>query len=793
MAKLTQPQTLEQKVDVKIIVPYQQNPYFTGRQAFLQDLKRKFHTQNPMQINHRIALHGMGGVGKTQCALAYIYANQNDYERIYWISGVNQASLLSGYQNIARKEGLQLIDSGSENPVEAARMTLSWLKDQRSWLLVIDNLDDIGIANQLLPENSPTTHTLITTRDRNAAGIPAEPFEVGVLDSTDAIQLLLNLSKISVSTDTPQHDQAAEIVQELGYLPLAIEQAAAYIREVTHDLHLYSQQYLRNRKALQKWVPKGNRQYTHSIATTWSMSFEAIRSHPQASKLLHLLAFLNPDGTMLEFLEAGADALDGDLRSMLGDLTEMAMSLLELEKSSIIKWDRGRGIIVLHRLVQVAVIDDMSPDQRDMNLSRIIRLFSRAFPMEIIPQTRHICRTYQNQILEPLLRITICTAEVASIKERVGKFLSNDGKYREAEELFLQAVGIRSRLSDPEDAELLASKLTLASIYWNQGRTTEAVKLEEEVLNTRKRIWGMENQSTLAAMNNLALTYLDQGRILEAMKLQEEVLKMERLVLGEDHVDTLAAMNNLAWTYRNQGRAKEAVELQEAVLEKRRRILGEDDPATLKVMDTLALSYRDLNRVEDALNLQKAVLEARRRQFGDEHPHTLTATLNLASTYWDQNCFTEAAELEEHVLEMSKKLFGIEHRDTLTAMHNLGCTYRDQGRFAEAVDLQEQVLEKRQRTLGERHPDTLKTMHTLARTYSKDGSFERAAELEEEVVKMRKEVLGKEHPDTLRSLQHLAEIRSELSENEAVGEELALGKVHRHTEMLANNSQVNGT
>ena len=83
-----------------------------------------------MQINHRIALHGMGGVGKTQCALAYIYANQNDYERIYWISGVNLASLLSGYQNIARKEGLQLMDAGAENPVEAARMTLSWLKDQ---------------------------------------------------------------------------------------------------------------------------------------------------------------------------------------------------------------------------------------------------------------------------------------------------------------------------------------------------------------------------------------------------------------------------------------------------------------------------------------------------------------------------------------------------------------------------------------------------------------------------------------------------------------------------------------
>ena len=149
------------------VVPFEQNPWFTGRKEFLEILKEKLFDQTPKKYNHRIALYGMGGIGKTQTALEYVYTNRDSYERIYWITAVDQASLLSGYQKIAIKAGLKALLN--LKPVEIAEGVLSWLRQEQSWLIVIDNLDDIDVATGFLPQNGPHKHTLITTRNPNSA------------------------------------------------------------------------------------------------------------------------------------------------------------------------------------------------------------------------------------------------------------------------------------------------------------------------------------------------------------------------------------------------------------------------------------------------------------------------------------------------------------------------------------------------------------------------------------------------------------------------------------------------
>jgi hypothetical protein len=321
------------QIENKFLVPFQANPKFIGRTQLLQTLKQKLSDIAPKHYNHRIALYGMGGIGKTQCALGYVNANRDAYERIYWITAVDRTSLLSGYQSVAKAARLHYLQNA--NPTEIADEVLSWLRQQRGWLLVIDNLDDIQVANGLLPENGSQKHTIITTRNPNAEGIPAEPLEVPLLDADSSIDLLSTLSKISIQPDSTEEHQAAEIVQKLGYLPLAIEQAAAYVREVTADFSAFLEEYERNHKRLHMWVPSGNRQYPNSIATTWSMSFYLLPKYP--AKLLRLFSFLNPDGILIAFLLSGAEALEGDLRHMISDRSEMATCLLELEKFSLIK------------------------------------------------------------------------------------------------------------------------------------------------------------------------------------------------------------------------------------------------------------------------------------------------------------------------------------------------------------------------------------------------------------------------------------------------------------------------
>jgi len=240
-------------------VPHERNPRFTGRREFLDTLKRKLTDNAPKTYNHRVALYGMGGIGKTQTALEYVYANRDSYKRIYWITAVDQASLLSGYRNIAIKAGLTKLLG--LKPMGLAGAVVSWLGQEDSWLLVLDNLDDISIVSGLLPRNGPQKHTLITTRNPNALGIPAEGMELSLLGSTDSIDLLSTLSNIHIEpeADSAKLKEAARIVRELGYLPLAIEQAAAYVREVAGSFTLFLDHYHGNQKSVHQWVSQGYR------------------------------------------------------------------------------------------------------------------------------------------------------------------------------------------------------------------------------------------------------------------------------------------------------------------------------------------------------------------------------------------------------------------------------------------------------------------------------------------------------------------------------------------------------
>ena len=126
------------------MVPYEKNEFFTGRDDLLSQIFETLCETKPRRFNHRVALYGLGGIGKTQSALAYAYAKRDFYDFIYWISGVNQTTLLSGFQEIASKTGCTPSTDGT-TPLDTAKNVLKWLQQQTKWLLVIDNMDEISL------------------------------------------------------------------------------------------------------------------------------------------------------------------------------------------------------------------------------------------------------------------------------------------------------------------------------------------------------------------------------------------------------------------------------------------------------------------------------------------------------------------------------------------------------------------------------------------------------------------------------------------------------------------------
>lgn len=285
----------------------------------LTTLRSKLTDTLPKEWNHRIALFGLGGIGKTQLALEYVYSSTGYYERIYWVSAVSEATLLSGFQEIARKSRC-VPNYAILQPKETAKLVLDWLKTQDKWLLVFDNLDETEMADGYLPVRSAAKHTLITTRTTYCHHIPAEGLEVRPLDIDEATELLVLRSQVKPSPE--RNTEATKIVKELGCLPLAIEQAAAYIRETSRDIFSYLTSYRKNRTVHHARKSDGIRAYyENTVATTWKLSFEQIeeRNH-DASNLLRLLAYLNPDGILTDFLEAGAsDGSEGTVRDVLSD------------------------------------------------------------------------------------------------------------------------------------------------------------------------------------------------------------------------------------------------------------------------------------------------------------------------------------------------------------------------------------------------------------------------------------------------------------------------------------------
>src|SRR5277367_243136 len=253
------------------LVPYDKNEQFTGRTNVLRQLREMLCEVVPKQQSHRVALHGMGGIGKTQIAIAYAHEYKDQYNCTFWISAASEATLHAGFRDIAIMSGCVSSPEVLDAKVLVAKV-LQWFRIKDNWLLVIDNLDYIELIDGYLPDRSPTKHTLITTRNPDAKGIPARGLEVPLMTIMESIEMLYTLSDMSLEFDTVD-PMAEKIVEEVGYLPLAIGQAAAFIREVTRSFETFLDDYRTHRKELYEFVSSGNRQYSYSIASTWSLSF----------------------------------------------------------------------------------------------------------------------------------------------------------------------------------------------------------------------------------------------------------------------------------------------------------------------------------------------------------------------------------------------------------------------------------------------------------------------------------------------------------------------------------------
>ncbi|SDR23658.1 FxSxx-COOH system tetratricopeptide repeat protein [Thermostaphylospora chromogena] len=663
-------------------LPRAHSKVFVGRTDAMAAVEEAF-TGASGQVVIGQVIQGMGGVGKSELARQYIDRHKDRYRVVWWITATNPEQITTDLAHLAERLHPPLPQAVALSMAlgldKAADWAKAWLQSHDGWLLVLDNLEDPRHIQDLLGQLR-SGHIVITTRRQVAWPAGVTHLSLDILTPQAAIELLL-----AVSERTPDPDEEpvfAAIAKELGYLPLALEQAASYIREARISPARYRQQLAKHplhfyQASLEEADPQ------QTIARLWDAHLALIRTrNPQAELVLRVLACFAPDRIPRDIIGGAQAAEDPAMLDVLRLLA--SYSLITLEEQTL----------NMHRLLQAVITaaDDTrtqtatdEPSSPQLALSWLADAWSAA--ADLPPSERTGRWQMLTPHLESLIRhhpITDTPGKDDWIFPVATNFERSQGNYHRAKLLARHTLALMTTSRGREHFYTLIARGNLASVLGNLGRLEEAEAEFRAVLEVSRRVLGEEHPITLTDRGDLAGVLGGLGRLEEAVAEIRAVLPTMRRVLGEEHPITLTNWGNLAFILGSLGRLEEAEAEFRAVLEVSHRVLGEEQPITLANRGNLALVLGSLGRLEEAEAEHRVVLEASRRVLGEEHPITLTSWNNLAGALGELGRLEEAEAEFRAVLEARRRVLGEEHPDTLTSRSDLAEALAELGRLEEA-------------------------------------------------------------------------------------------------------------
>ncbi len=478
--------------------PYHANPNFTGRDKFLNVLHPSLvqATSGPTIF----ALVGNGGMGKTQIALQHAHRSENNFKYVWWLRSEEPTTLLDDYVGIA--ENLKLPGWNLRDTDQTVKSVKQWLESECSskWLLVFDNAQKPDDLMRYLPV-AGSGQVIITSRLSVWDGM-AKTLEVGVFQKDEkqdeSVEFLLKR--------TEQNDRkgATNLARELGDLPLALEQAGAYIKETGISFPDYLDRFKKDRKKLLKHSKPLN--YPDTVATTWKISFQAVqKERPVAGDLLNLCTFLAPDAIPRAMLEDGTKHLAAALASCVQDTGEFDECIAVLKKYSLINVADSQ--ISVHRLVQAVVQDRMSLEEQKLWAESALKMVNDAFSFDQLDQeTWEKCSKlsahafYAAQHAE---KMEILPQETANLLNSLGRYLNNRMELASARSVLERALAIDEKALGPEHTSVARDVNNLGSVLQRQGDLVGAKRCFERALMIFEKRLGKDHPNAVLARDNL--------------------------------------------------------------------------------------------------------------------------------------------------------------------------------------------------------------------------------------------------------------------------------------------------
>ncbi|HXR66792.1 MAG TPA: FxSxx-COOH system tetratricopeptide repeat protein [Ktedonobacteraceae bacterium] len=735
-------------------VPYGRNAYFTGRDDLLAALHEHLTAKSAEGLGAIWALTGLGGMGKTQVALEYAYRYRQEYRAVFWLRADSRENLATA--GLALANMLRLPERASPEQDLVLAALKRWLQRNEGWLLILDNVADLALPAEFLPVEYHG-HVLLTTR-MQATGTLARPLAVPALTIEEGARWLLMRARVR-EADMESYHQAWEVAHELDGLPLALDQAGAYLEETGASMDQYLQTYQRQRADLLNYRGQAPTDHPASVNASFSLALEEIESlYAPAADLLRLCAFLHP-ATIPEALLVDEGPMRGqEPLPGVASRYELDVALSVLLRYSLVRRDPGAQTLSVHRLVQAVQREALTASEQRAWVERVVTLVSRAWPERGTANWAR-CQDYLPHALAALAwaeQEQLCSLETVCLLRGVGVYLAERAVYPEAERRLQQALVLSEILPDRDELVTAGILHDLGLLAYHQGRYTQSEEYYQRALVTREATLGPDHLQTAQTLSALGLLSVERREAEQAEPLLQRALLIREQALGPEHpliAETLSALGRLA---RLRKRYEQAEVYYRRALAIRENALGAESPEVAENLSNLGVLFFTQGKYSESEPFYQRALVIREQTLGPEHPETAAALSRLALALYFQQQYDAAEPLIRRALVLQEQTLGREHPETIQTIMTLAMLSFRRGEYRQAQTLAEEVLTIRERILHPHAPDLITSLNNLALIYREQQQYEQARALLQRALPLSESEHGQEHINTVRIRDNLA-------------------------------------
>ncbi len=700
------------------LLPYDSiGSLFKGRDEFLALLRDKIYGANRTGINRipPIALHGLGGIGKTRVAVEYARAHRDEFTALLFIGADSPATLETNIANLCGAAVLDLPEKEATDSGAQLRAVLRWLEAHQGWFLIFDNVDteEAAVAvEDLLARLSDHGQILITTRISRWSD-DVEDLHLDVINVEDAADYLISSTASKRTKSDSDQSEATKLATVLGQLPLALTQAAAYIREHGLSFAAYLNRWNDAHDKVIRWSDRRQMKYPMSVAVTWETSFEQLSD--DARELLRILSWFAPDPIPNSLLEVPIPDIEA-LPSTSPATLEAAAA--QLNRYSLITRDHIASTFSIHRLVQDVTRTGMPETNKLAARSRALCWIDAPFDVSpydarnwplVEPLAPHAEAISQDDPLP-----AACAPAGLRILSYCASLHEARARFSVAEPLYRRALAIVETSCNPLHPDLPTILNNLAGLLADTNRLAEAEPMYRRALAIDEDSYGTDHPVIANRLNNLAQLLTKTSNFSEAETMYRRALAILEASNSTNMTDVATCLSNLAQLLCDTDHLNEAEDLLRRALEIDEASYGPNHHVTARDVNNLAEMLREANNFAAAEPLYRRALQIVEDSFGPDHPRVATCVNNLALMLASDNRQSEAAELFRRALEIDEATYGADHPVVANRLNNLAGLLADTNHLAEAELLYRRALAIDEASYGQDHPDVATDLNNLA-------------------------------------------------------------------------------